>query len=109
MIDQTPTNFVMFCHVQIIVMSNLLVAIQSKQLRKLIQQTFQQYATLKEDGCMVKFFETLKEFVSYDEEVFPCELVVSDNIMFNLPSTKSCDSHSCGFPGLLTLIYSCTF
>lgn len=53
--------------------------IQSRQLRKLIQQTFQQYATLKEDDCMVKFFETLKDFVSYDEEVFPCELVVSSN------------------------------
>lgn len=52
-------------------------AFQSKQLRKLIQQTFQQYATLKEDDCMVKFFETLRDVVSYDEEVFPCELVVS--------------------------------
>lgn len=28
---------------------------------------------------MVKFFETLKDFVSYDEEVFQCELVVSNN------------------------------
>eukprot|EP00064_Thunnus_orientalis_P003469 superscaffoldBa00000282_g3478 len=53
----------------------LINSMKSKQLRKLIQQTFQQYATLKEDDCMVKFFETLKEFVSYDEEVFPCELV----------------------------------
>lgn len=53
---------------------------QSKQLRKLIQQTFQQYATLKEDECMVKFFETLKDLVSYDEEVFPCELVVSSDL-----------------------------
>lgn len=51
--------------------------IQSRQLRKLIQQTFQQYATLREEDCMVKFFETLRDFVSYDEEVFPCELVVS--------------------------------
>lgn len=56
-----------------------LFVIQSRQLRKMIQQTFQQYATLKEDDCMVKFFETLKEFVSYDEEVFPCELVVSSS------------------------------
>ncbi|XP_041815245.1 protein tyrosine kinase 2 beta, b isoform X2 [Chelmon rostratus] len=48
---------------------------KSRQLRKLIQQTFQQYATLKEDDCMVKFFETLKDFVNCDEEVFPCELV----------------------------------
>lgn len=53
---------------------------QSKQLRKLIQQTFQQYATLKEDECMLKFFETLNDFVSYDEEVFRCELVVSSDL-----------------------------
>lgn len=43
----------------------------------MIQQTFQQYAALKEDDCMIKFFETLKTFSSYDEEVFRCELVVS--------------------------------
>uniref|UniRef100_A0A3Q1FV51 non-specific protein-tyrosine kinase n=1 Tax=Acanthochromis polyacanthus TaxID=80966 RepID=A0A3Q1FV51_9TELE len=55
-----------------------------KQLRKLIQQTFQQFATLKEDDCMVKFFETLKEFVSYDEEVFPCELVQSWSLSVEL-------------------------
>ncbi|CAJ1078154.1 protein tyrosine kinase 2 beta%2C b [Xyrichtys novacula] len=53
----------------------LINSMKSRQLRKLIQQTFQQFATLKEDDCMVKFFETLREFISYDEEVFPCELV----------------------------------
>ncbi|XP_040919810.1 protein tyrosine kinase 2 beta, b isoform X2 [Toxotes jaculatrix] len=53
----------------------LINSMKSRQLRKMIQQTFQQYGTLKEDDCMVKFFETLKDFVSYDEEVFPCELV----------------------------------
>ncbi|XP_059211699.1 protein tyrosine kinase 2 beta, b [Centropristis striata] len=53
----------------------LINSMKSRQLRKLIQQTFQQYATLKEDDCMIKFFETLKEFVNYDEESFPCELV----------------------------------
>uniref|UniRef100_A0A673N7L8 non-specific protein-tyrosine kinase n=1 Tax=Sinocyclocheilus rhinocerous TaxID=307959 RepID=A0A673N7L8_9TELE len=45
------------------------------QLRKLIQQTFQQYALLKEDECMIKFFETYGEFSNFDEEIFPCELV----------------------------------
>ncbi|XP_072217969.1 protein tyrosine kinase 2 beta, b [Leuresthes tenuis] len=53
----------------------LINSMKSRQLRKLIQQTFQQYATLKEDDCMIKFFETLKEFNNFDEEVFPCELV----------------------------------
>ncbi|KTF95489.1 hypothetical protein cypCar_00024590 [Cyprinus carpio] len=46
-----------------------------KQLRKLIQQTFQQYALLKEDECMIKFFEIYGEFFNFDEEIFPCELV----------------------------------
>ncbi|KAI3364333.1 hypothetical protein L3Q82_011136 [Scortum barcoo] len=53
----------------------LINSMKPRQLRKLIQQTFQQYATLKEEDCMIKFFETLKDFISFDEEVFPCELV----------------------------------
>ncbi|KAM4522284.1 protein tyrosine kinase 2 beta, b isoform 1-T4 [Odontesthes bonariensis] len=53
----------------------LINSMKSRQVRKLIQQTFQQYATLKEDDCMVKFFETLKAFNNFDEEAFPCELV----------------------------------
>lgn len=53
------------------------VCLQPKQLRKLIQQTFQQYSTLKEEECMVKFFRTFGEFINFNEEVFPCELVVS--------------------------------
>uniref|UniRef100_A0A8C7DMY2 non-specific protein-tyrosine kinase n=1 Tax=Oncorhynchus kisutch TaxID=8019 RepID=A0A8C7DMY2_ONCKI len=47
----------------------------SRPLRKLITQTFQQYATLKEEECMVRFFKTLTEFINVDEEVYPCELV----------------------------------
>lgn len=50
--------------------------IQPKQLRKLIQQTFQQYSTLNEEQCIMKFFETFSVFSSFDEEVYPCELVV---------------------------------
>ncbi|XP_072298154.1 protein tyrosine kinase 2 beta, b isoform X3 [Eucyclogobius newberryi] len=53
----------------------LINSMKAKQLRKMIQQTFLQYASLKEDDCMIKFFETLRDFISYDEEVFPCELV----------------------------------
>uniref|UniRef100_A0A3B4AYD4 FERM domain-containing protein n=1 Tax=Periophthalmus magnuspinnatus TaxID=409849 RepID=A0A3B4AYD4_9GOBI len=56
----------------------LINSMKSKQLRKMIQQTFLQYASLKEDDCMIKFFETLRDCFSYDEEVFPCELVVSN-------------------------------
>ncbi|XP_059354839.1 protein-tyrosine kinase 2-beta-like [Carassius carassius] len=53
----------------------LIDSMKPKQLRKLIQQTFQQYALLREDECMIKFFETYGEFSSFDEEIFPCELV----------------------------------
>ncbi|KAJ8008671.1 hypothetical protein DPEC_G00080840 [Dallia pectoralis] len=53
----------------------LIDSMKSRPLRKMIQQTFQQYATLKEDECIVRFFKTLIDFSNFDEEVFPCELV----------------------------------
>ncbi|XP_023662745.1 protein-tyrosine kinase 2-beta-like isoform X2 [Paramormyrops kingsleyae] len=53
----------------------LIDSMKPKQLRKMIQQTFQQYATLKEEDCMMKFFETFGDFSSFDDEVFSCELV----------------------------------
>lgn len=57
---------------------------QPKHLRKLIQQTFQQYSSLKEEQCMMKFFETFSVFSSFDEEVFPCELVVRPLLLIYL-------------------------
>ncbi|XP_076155396.1 protein-tyrosine kinase 2-beta isoform X1 [Alosa pseudoharengus] len=53
----------------------LIDSMKPKQLRKMIQQTFLQYATLKDIDCMVKFFQTFAVFNSCDEEVFACELV----------------------------------
>ncbi|XP_076129038.1 protein tyrosine kinase 2 beta, b [Alosa pseudoharengus] len=53
----------------------LIDGMKSRQLRKLIQQTFQQYANLKEEECMIRFFQTFGEFFSFDKEVYPCELV----------------------------------
>ncbi|XP_060773653.1 protein tyrosine kinase 2 beta, b isoform X2 [Neoarius graeffei] len=53
----------------------LIDSMKPKQLKKLIQQTFQQYGTLREEECMVKFFKTFGEFINFNEEVFPCELV----------------------------------
>uniref|UniRef100_A0AAR2JAP1 non-specific protein-tyrosine kinase n=1 Tax=Pygocentrus nattereri TaxID=42514 RepID=A0AAR2JAP1_PYGNA len=55
----------------------LINSMKPKQLRKLIQQTFQQYSSLKEEQCIMKFFKTFSVFSSFDEEVYPCELVVS--------------------------------
>ncbi|KAI4877546.1 hypothetical protein NFI96_019012 [Prochilodus magdalenae] len=53
----------------------LIDSIKPKPLRKMIQQTFQQYETLKEEECILKFFKTFGEFINFNEEVFPCELV----------------------------------
>ncbi|KAL7862188.1 hypothetical protein SRHO_G00136290 [Serrasalmus rhombeus] len=53
----------------------LINSMKPKQLRKLIQQTFQQYSSLKEEQCIMKFFKTFSVFSSFDEEVYPCELV----------------------------------
>uniref|UniRef100_A0A672NQK3 non-specific protein-tyrosine kinase n=1 Tax=Sinocyclocheilus grahami TaxID=75366 RepID=A0A672NQK3_SINGR len=62
----------------------LIDSMKPKQLRKLIQQTFEQFASLKEEQCIIKFFETLSVFSSFDEEVFPCELVQGWSISVDL-------------------------
>ncbi|XP_034169517.2 protein tyrosine kinase 2 beta, b isoform X2 [Pangasianodon hypophthalmus] len=62
----------------------LIDSMKPKQLRKMIQQTFQQYGTLKEEECMVKFFKTFGEFINFNEEVFPCELVQSWSLTVDL-------------------------
>ena len=50
---------------------------QPKQLRRLIQQTFQGYSNLTEDQCMSRFFSTLAHCQSYTQESFACQLSVS--------------------------------
>lgn len=49
---------------------------QPKQFRKMIQQTFQQYASLREEECVMKFFNTLAGFANIDQETYRCELIV---------------------------------
>lgn len=51
--------------------------LQPKQLRRMIQQTFQGYSTLKQDECMTRFFTTVAQCYSYTQESFACQLVVS--------------------------------
>nr|XP_020456428.1 protein-tyrosine kinase 2-beta-like [Monopterus albus] len=53
----------------------LINSMKLKQLRRLIQQTFQGYSTLKQDECMAKFFSTLAQCHSYTQERFTCQLV----------------------------------
>uniref|UniRef100_A0A3Q3ASZ8 non-specific protein-tyrosine kinase n=1 Tax=Kryptolebias marmoratus TaxID=37003 RepID=A0A3Q3ASZ8_KRYMA len=54
----------------------LLDSMKPKQLRRLIQQTFQSYSTLQQHQCMVKFFTTLSQCYSFTHEIFGCKLVV---------------------------------
>lgn len=54
----------------------LCVIHQPKQLRRLIQQTFQGYSTLNQEQCVVKFFNTLAQCYSFTQERFACQLAV---------------------------------
>ncbi|XP_066566613.1 protein tyrosine kinase 2 beta, b isoform X2 [Amia ocellicauda] len=62
----------------------LIDSMKPKQLRKMIQQTFQQYASLKEEECIVRFFQNYSTFKNFEEEVFPCELVQGWSIAVDL-------------------------
>ncbi|KAM6945773.1 protein-tyrosine kinase 2-beta [Aplochiton taeniatus] len=55
--------------------SELINNMKPKQLRKLVQRTFQGYSFLKEDQCMAKFFTTLVDCYDYTQESYACELV----------------------------------
>uniref|UniRef100_A0A4X2K8S1 non-specific protein-tyrosine kinase n=1 Tax=Vombatus ursinus TaxID=29139 RepID=A0A4X2K8S1_VOMUR len=58
--------------------------LKPKQFRKMIQQTFQQYASLKEEECVRKFFNTLAGFANIDQETYRCELIQGWNITVDL-------------------------
>ncbi|CAJ1087481.1 protein-tyrosine kinase 2-beta-like [Xyrichtys novacula] len=62
----------------------LINSMKPKQLRRLIQQTFQGYSTLKQDQCMSRFFTTLAQCYSYTQESFACQLVHSWNLTIDL-------------------------
>ncbi|XP_053743254.1 protein-tyrosine kinase 2-beta-like isoform X2 [Synchiropus splendidus] len=53
----------------------LIKSMKPKQLRRLIQQTFENYSTLNQEQCMSKFFSTLSQCYSFTEESFACQLV----------------------------------
>ncbi|XP_037334053.2 protein-tyrosine kinase 2-beta-like [Pungitius pungitius] len=59
-------------------------SMKPKQLRRLIQQTFQGYSTLKQDECMTRFFTTLAQCYSFTQERFGCRLVHGWNLTIDL-------------------------
>ncbi|XP_061481850.1 protein-tyrosine kinase 2-beta isoform X2 [Rhineura floridana] len=58
--------------------------LKAKQFRKMIQQTFQQYALLREDECIMKFLSTLSTIANIDQESYRCELIQGWNITVDL-------------------------
>ncbi|NWU96315.1 FAK2 kinase, partial [Upupa epops] len=58
--------------------------LKPRQFRKMIQQTFQQYALLREEECILKFLHTLSTFTHIDQESYRCELIVRWNITVDL-------------------------
>ncbi|XP_032875810.1 focal adhesion kinase 1 isoform X32 [Amblyraja radiata] len=53
---------------------SLLDAVKAKTLRKLIQQSFRQFANLNEEQSVLKFFEILSPVYRFDKECFKCAL-----------------------------------
>ncbi|CAG06663.1 unnamed protein product, partial [Tetraodon nigroviridis] len=62
----------------------LISSMKPKQLRRLIQQTFQGYSTLNQEQCMIKFFSTLSQCYSFTQERFACQLAHGWNITIDL-------------------------
>ncbi|XP_041637899.1 protein-tyrosine kinase 2-beta-like [Cheilinus undulatus] len=62
----------------------LIDSMKPKQLRRLIQQTFQGYSTLKQDQCMSRFFTTLAQCYCFTQESFACQLVHSWSLSIDL-------------------------
>ncbi|CAG5932941.1 unnamed protein product [Menidia menidia] len=62
----------------------LIDSMKPKQLRRLIQQTFQGYSTLQQEQCMVKFFSTLAQCYSFTQERYACQLVHGWNLAIDL-------------------------
>uniref|UniRef100_A0A8C7JXC2 Focal adhesion kinase 1 n=1 Tax=Oncorhynchus kisutch TaxID=8019 RepID=A0A8C7JXC2_ONCKI len=56
---------------------SLLDSVKAKPLRKLIQQTFKQFANLNDEQSIHKFFEILSPIYRFDKECFKCALGVS--------------------------------
>ncbi|XP_053565487.1 protein-tyrosine kinase 2-beta isoform X2 [Bombina bombina] len=59
-------------------------SLKPKQFRKMIQQTFQQYGSLKEEECIMRFLTTLSSFTSIDQETYRCELAQGWSITVDL-------------------------
>uniref|UniRef100_A0A8C9VJX0 non-specific protein-tyrosine kinase n=1 Tax=Scleropages formosus TaxID=113540 RepID=A0A8C9VJX0_SCLFO len=91
----------------------------AKTLRKLIQQTFKQFANLNDEQSILKFFEVLSPVYRFDKEYFKCALglswVISVELAIGpeegisyLTDKGSTPTHLANFNQVQTIQYSCT-
>jgi len=73
--------------------------LQTKALRKAIQQEFKKFATMTEAECMFRFLETLAKIARFDIEIFRTALGVSRFFTsFFLSETRWPSIHNCWLP-----------
>ncbi|XP_019896825.1 focal adhesion kinase 1 isoform X3 [Esox lucius] len=96
---------------------SLLDSVKAKTLRKLIQQTFKQFANLNDEQCIHKFFEILSPVYRFDKECFKCALgsswIISVELAIGpeegisyLTDKGSTPTHLANFTQIQTIQYS---
>ncbi|KAM9690370.1 focal adhesion kinase 1 isoform 8-T11 [Dama dama] len=91
--------------------------LQAKTLRKLIQQTFRQFANLNREESILKFFEILSPVYRFDKECFKCalgsswiisvELAIGPEEGISYLTDKGCNpTHLADFNQVQTIQYS---
>ncbi|XP_049629821.1 focal adhesion kinase 1 isoform X6 [Suncus etruscus] len=96
---------------------SLLDSVKAKTLRKLIQQTFRQFANLNREESILKFFEILSPVYRFDKEYFKCalgsswiisvELAIGPEEGISYLTDKGCNpTHLADFHQVQTIQYS---
>ncbi|XP_028820072.1 protein tyrosine kinase 2aa isoform X6 [Denticeps clupeoides] len=96
---------------------SLLDSVKAKALRKLIQQTFKQFANMNDEQSILKFFEILTPVYRFDKECFKCALgsswVISVELAIGpeegisyLTDKGSTPTHLANFTQVQTIQYS---
>ncbi|XP_007464689.1 PREDICTED: focal adhesion kinase 1 [Lipotes vexillifer] len=96
---------------------SLLDSVKAKALRKLIQQTFRQFANLNREESILKFFEILSPVYRFDKECFKCalgsswiisvELAIGPEEGISYLTDKGCNpTHLADFNQVQTIQYS---
>ncbi|XP_030740834.2 focal adhesion kinase 1 isoform X11 [Echinops telfairi] len=96
---------------------SLLDSVKARTLRKLIQQTFRQFANLNREESILKFFEILSPVYRFDKECFKCalgsswvisvELAIGPEDGISYLTDKGCNpTHLADFTQVQTIQYS---